>query len=376
MTARQFEMILEEARSTASVARSIEVLEPSKTETTALAEEVESAANRVRIRLENMTANIVEIGRELQAVKRRLEHGQFLNWVEAACKLSARAAQLKMRAAEWAEGKHEIVSLLEPTAIYALAAPSTPETVRQEVLTRLEEGQRPAPQVVKEMIRVAKERKQGTTENTVKADNPTQRQAAQSGVTTAKVVERQTVRSEHAAAEPGEPRGVRLEADGGENGPPGREGPLPKKAGLQELSPRGRHQIYPDIDPLKDQDPPWINGALKLIPLLAEALPLEYNLSNRQAITHRALEMIPAFTEAVLELQDIPKQQLIEALLKYCAYNDYATRMSRHLAPETTVLGSGNVFEARLASVTDANVTATKGYSVIGLQSKEAADVA
>jgi hypothetical protein len=58
-----------------------------------------------------------------------------------------------MRAAEWAEGKHEIVSHLEPTAIYLLTAPSTPDAVRQEVLSRLEEGERPAPKVVKQMIR-------------------------------------------------------------------------------------------------------------------------------------------------------------------------------------------------------------------------------
>jgi hypothetical protein len=118
-----------------------------------LPEELETTARRVRERLTNMTADAIEIGRELQAVKLRLHHGQFLNWVETACELSPRTAQLMMRAAEWAEGKHEIVSHLEPTAIYLLTAPSTPDAVRQEVLSRLEEGERPAPKVVKQMIR-------------------------------------------------------------------------------------------------------------------------------------------------------------------------------------------------------------------------------
>src|SRR5262249_22726669 len=98
-----------------------------------LPEELESVAKRVRRRLDNMSADVIEIGCELQAVKQRLKHGQFLDWVEKACGLSARTAQLMMRAAEWAEGKNEIVAHLEPTAIYLLAAPTAPETVRREV---------------------------------------------------------------------------------------------------------------------------------------------------------------------------------------------------------------------------------------------------
>ena len=48
------------------------------------------------------------------------------------------------------------MAILEPTAIYLLASPSTPRIVRVEVLFRLEKGQRPTPRFIKGMIRAAK----------------------------------------------------------------------------------------------------------------------------------------------------------------------------------------------------------------------------
>jgi hypothetical protein len=146
-------------------ASSISAMPPSEIGSPAtLSEELESAARRVRSRLKNMSSEIIEIGRELRTVKHRLEHGHFLEWVEKQCGLSPRIAQLMMKAAEWAEGRCEIVTHLEPTAIYLLAAPSTPESVREEVLSRLEEGQTPGIQLVKDMIRATKEHKRASRE--------------------------------------------------------------------------------------------------------------------------------------------------------------------------------------------------------------------
>ena len=122
-----------------------------------LAAELETVAGRVRGRLRNMTANVIEIGRELGAVKKRLKHGQFLDWVETACGLSRRMAQLMMKAALWAEGKSETVTHLEPTTVYLLAAPSTPETVVDTILSRVDVGEVIPPHVVKGMIRANKQ---------------------------------------------------------------------------------------------------------------------------------------------------------------------------------------------------------------------------
>jgi hypothetical protein len=223
-----------------------------------------------------MSATIIEIGRELYEVKRRLEYGQFLDWVTTACELSPRHAQLMMRAAEWAEGKDEIVSYLEPTSLYLLAAPSTPETVRQEVLSSLEEGQRPAPRIVKAMIRAANERMPSKEEKTGEPKSHILPEAART-----EFVERREILSQGAAPEVERPDGAPPETKEAETAAPLRQAPQQRNAFLLEEPPHGRNMIYPDIDPLKDQDPPWINGALQLIPLLAEALPLKDRPANR-----------------------------------------------------------------------------------------------
>ena len=139
-----------------------------------LTAELETVAGRVRERLGNLTANVIEIGRELQAVKGRLQHGQFVRWVETACGLSRRMAQLMMKAARWAEGKSETVTLLEPTTIYLLAAPSTPKTVAEAVLSRADEGEVIPPHIVKDMIRAEKTNRLRASEKNIRLGSNTE----------------------------------------------------------------------------------------------------------------------------------------------------------------------------------------------------------
>ena len=77
-------------------------------------------------------------GKDLLAVKDRLEHGLFLKWVEAEMGMTARTAQNFMQAAAHFGSKSEIVSHLPPTTLYKLASPSTPAHVRETVLRRLD----------------------------------------------------------------------------------------------------------------------------------------------------------------------------------------------------------------------------------------------
>jgi hypothetical protein len=45
-------------------------------------------------------AAVIEVGRELIAIKHRVEHGQFVEWIERECRMSIRTAQRAMQAAE------------------------------------------------------------------------------------------------------------------------------------------------------------------------------------------------------------------------------------------------------------------------------------
>jgi hypothetical protein len=63
-----------------------------------LSEEPEGAAERVRDGLQKMSAQLIEVGREIDTVKGRLTRAQFRSWVSLACGISPAIARLMMRA--------------------------------------------------------------------------------------------------------------------------------------------------------------------------------------------------------------------------------------------------------------------------------------
>jgi hypothetical protein len=87
---------------------------------------LQAQAERIKTRIKKTTEDIIEIGKDLLAVKQqRLDHGQFRAWVEREVGINPRSAQMYMAAARLFE-KNEIISRLLPTTVYRLAAPSTP----------------------------------------------------------------------------------------------------------------------------------------------------------------------------------------------------------------------------------------------------------
>jgi hypothetical protein len=68
-----------------------------------------------------------------------------------------------MPVAALADGKTEIISVLQPTTAYALAAPSTPASVKAQVLKRLENGEVIDDREIKQLIAQEKEPRQATT---------------------------------------------------------------------------------------------------------------------------------------------------------------------------------------------------------------------
>jgi hypothetical protein len=125
-----------------------------------LATEARSIAERVRARHQSQIAAIIETGAELTAIKDKLGHGNFEPWIIAEFGWSLRTARNYMQASETFAGKSATVADLTPSALYALAAPSTPEPVRQQVIDRLEAGEKIDPIEVKELVKVAKRKEQ------------------------------------------------------------------------------------------------------------------------------------------------------------------------------------------------------------------------
>ncbi|WP_284946725.1 hypothetical protein [Acidisoma cladoniae] len=83
---------------------------------------------------------LADIGKALLAVKAGMTHGMFGAWLDAEFRMGARTAENYMNAAKFLEGKSETVSLLPPTAVYALAAKDADPIVVAEVLAEAEAG--------------------------------------------------------------------------------------------------------------------------------------------------------------------------------------------------------------------------------------------
>jgi hypothetical protein len=114
---------------------------------------IRATAETIRKRMKH---SIVATGRDLIKVKAKLEHGTFGRWLEAEFEMTVRTAQNYMRAADLADSKSETVSFLPATALFRLAAPSTPEAARDDVIARLERGEHVTATGINTLIRFAR----------------------------------------------------------------------------------------------------------------------------------------------------------------------------------------------------------------------------
>lgn len=106
-----------------------------------VAVQAREAAQRIRLRLRRSAEDIIEIGRDLLAIKDRIGHGNFLPWIEAEFGMSMSSATRFMQVTEAYGGKIVTVANLDVTALYALAAPKTPIEVREEIERMIEAGE-------------------------------------------------------------------------------------------------------------------------------------------------------------------------------------------------------------------------------------------
>jgi len=99
-----------------------------------------ATAEKIRKRLAD---DIIATGRDLESVKSRLDHGEFANWLKFEFDWSIKTAERMMSVARQF-GKNDNLSNLtiQKTALYLLAAPSTPDEVRQEAVERAQNGER------------------------------------------------------------------------------------------------------------------------------------------------------------------------------------------------------------------------------------------
>ncbi len=102
---------------------------------------VRQYTEQIKERLRRAAQNIWEIGQQLTEVKERLGHGYFKDWARAEFDWDIRTAQRFMSVTT--TFKNDNLSLLNfaPSALYLLAAPSTPAEARTTVLDQAKLGE-------------------------------------------------------------------------------------------------------------------------------------------------------------------------------------------------------------------------------------------
>jgi hypothetical protein len=107
-------------------------------ENTILADQMRAAAGRVR---EHVRASVIEVGRELIAIKAQTKHGDFVAWVEAECGLLIRTAQRAMKAAEFVDRTKSVkLSFLPADGLLALASIPSQKIV-DRIVQRIDRGE-------------------------------------------------------------------------------------------------------------------------------------------------------------------------------------------------------------------------------------------
>jgi hypothetical protein len=97
--------------------------------------------------------DIIEIGRRLTDAKGRLGHGKFLTWLAAEFGWSERTAENFMRVYDLSRKSEKFADLGVPvSALYLLAAPSTPDKALEEVAMRVGNGNGLSVAEVKDII--------------------------------------------------------------------------------------------------------------------------------------------------------------------------------------------------------------------------------
>ncbi|MGJ3246534.1 MAG: DUF3102 domain-containing protein [Elainellaceae cyanobacterium] len=119
---------------------------------------VQQYTNEIRERLRRSAQDIWEIGQRLADVRSRLKHGQFDAWLRAEFDWSRRTAYNFINVYETFQERANLAQInIATSALYLLAAPSTPQEIREEYLKRAQHGEKISFKNLQETIKAEKQ---------------------------------------------------------------------------------------------------------------------------------------------------------------------------------------------------------------------------
>lgn len=127
---------------------------------------VRQNTGEIRERLRRSAQDIWEIGQRLVEVRSHLKHGQFEAWLRDEFGWSRRTAYNFMSVYETFQESANFAQIdIATSALYLLAAPSTPQTLREEVLKQAERGEKITHKDLHQRLKSEKYAKGNTTSN-------------------------------------------------------------------------------------------------------------------------------------------------------------------------------------------------------------------
>ncbi len=130
---------------------------PRQSETALVSSDIDSLvaehADAIRVLARNVIANVVEIGRRLTEVNNRIEHGQWLMFLDREFGWSDQTARNFMHVFDLSNSKRVLDLDLPLRSLYLLAAPSTPSEVRDNIIEDAQRGEKPTHAEVVKRVR-------------------------------------------------------------------------------------------------------------------------------------------------------------------------------------------------------------------------------
>jgi hypothetical protein len=102
---------------------------------------VQNYTDEIKSLIRRSAQDIIEIGKKLSEVKQQLGHGNFRNWLKSEFNWSLSTAARFMQVSEQFKNVNLMYLQIATSALYSLAAPSTPEEARIEALRRAALGE-------------------------------------------------------------------------------------------------------------------------------------------------------------------------------------------------------------------------------------------
>jgi len=102
---------------------------------------IQQNTTEIKSLMRRTSQDIIHIGQKLRAVKQQLEHGRFRKWLKAEFDWSVSASTKFIQVSEQFKCVNFTHLNIANSALYLLAAPSTPEAARQEALRRASSGE-------------------------------------------------------------------------------------------------------------------------------------------------------------------------------------------------------------------------------------------